>query len=336
MESNKKIIIIAILALFAFLQVNAQNIILNGTTNNTTVNTCNATLYDSGGSGGQYQNSESYTITICSDAGSTVELDIVSFATESGFDNLYIYDGPNTGSPLIIQSSGTPGIQGQSYESTGTCVTIRFTSDGSITGAGFQIAIGCGFPCQNFTLNLISPTLPMLPDTALYACPGIGTNFTVVGNYPNNNVNYPQSDATTIFSWTVMTIDAIVYNGAGMTTLPSNFTEPGGTFVSLVATDVNGCQYVFPDTVLVYVSVPPTFNGTVADQTIICPGEEVNYQGFVQVQPWIVTIPEIIMNVFVLMTTTISSLNVLNLFILLLLQVKLLHLLMILKLYVWT
>ncbi len=272
----------------------AQTYIMNSSTNNTTVSTCNGTLYDSGGAAGSYQNSESYTITVCSPGGSSIEAQIISFATESSFDNLYIYNGPTTASPLLIQSSGSPGITGQTYESTGTCLTFRFTSDSSIPYAGFEIALSCGYPCQAFTVDLISPTLAILPDTAIYACPGVGAGFVAQGNYPNNNTNYLQSDANITWTWTVRTIEDLIYSGVGMNTLPSTFEEPGGTFVSFTATDINGCRYVYPDTLLVYVAVHPTFAGTVADQTTICPGELVNFDGFMQIEPWVVTIPEII------------------------------------------
>jgi len=298
MES-KFIRIVAVLFLVSVgTNLYSQTYLMNGTTNNTTVSTCNGTLYDSGGTSGQYQSNESYTITVCSSGGSSIIAEIISFATELNYDHLYIYDGPNTASPLLIQSSGDPGCEGQTYESSGTCLTFRFTSETSITAAGFQIALNCGLPCQAFTASLISPSLPVLPDTAVYACPGVGAGFVAQGNYPNNNIGYSQTDANVTWSWTITTIDPVVYTGAGMTTLPYNFDEPGGTFVSFIATDINGCTYVFPDTLLVYVSVPPTFAGTMADQTVICAGEDVNYDGFVQVDEWIVTIPEIINECF--------------------------------------
>jgi len=296
---NKLIRIVTILFLVSIgTSAFSQTYLMNGTTNNTTVNTCNGTLYDSGGSSGQYQSNESYTITVCSSGGTSIEAEVIAFATEGSYDYLYIYDGPSTASPLLIQSSGDPGCEGQIFESTGTCLTFRFTSEGSITAAGFQIALSCGFPCQAFTVSLTSPALPVLPDTAVYACPGVGAGFIAQGNYPNNNTNYSQTDANVTWNWTITTIDPVIYTGAGMTTLPYNFDEPGGTFVSLVATDINGCTYVYPDTLLVYVSVPPTFVGTMADQTVICAGEEVNYEGFVQVDEWIVTIPEIVNECF--------------------------------------
>ncbi|MDQ3193108.1 MAG: CUB domain-containing protein [Bacteroidota bacterium] len=54
---------------------------------------------------------------------------------------IYIYDGPNTSSPIIGTYTGTtsPGT----ITSTSGCLTIRFTSDGSVTAAGWQAVISC-------------------------------------------------------------------------------------------------------------------------------------------------------------------------------------------------
>ena len=107
----------------------------------TTVTGCNITLYDSGGSTGDYAISESYTVTICSGTTDGILLNFASFATESCCDHLYIYNGPTTASPLVGTYQGTtipPNIL-----STGSCVTIKFTSDGSINASGFQINASC-------------------------------------------------------------------------------------------------------------------------------------------------------------------------------------------------
>jgi PKD repeat protein/subtilisin-like proprotein convertase family protein len=260
-----------------------------------TITTCSGTLYDSGGSGGQYSNYEDYTITICSSTGGHIELYFSVFDVESAsFDHLTIYDGPNTGSPLLVPSTGSQGLLNQTFESAGSCLTLVWHTDGSVTYAGFAAEISCGYPCQDFTVDLISPTLPTPPDSIIYACPGIGVEFIGQGSYPNNNQNYSQSDASLTWTWTVTTIDAVQFSGLGMSTLPYDFNISGASFVTFEATDINGCTYVYPESQLVYVSVPPTFTGTVADQTEICSGDEVNYTGFVQVEPWVVVIPTIV------------------------------------------
>ena len=65
----------------------SQTLRMNGTTNGTTVTTCNATLFDSGGPNGDYQSSETYTITFCAvNPNSAVVAEILALNTESSFD----------------------------------------------------------------------------------------------------------------------------------------------------------------------------------------------------------------------------------------------------------
>ncbi len=302
MKNNKIMKKIVLLVSFALLYSVAfsQTYLMNASTNGTTINTCSGTLYDSGGANGNYSNNENYYLTICSSIpGGHVQLTFTQFQLESStFDWMTIYDGPNQFSPVLVNQQGSTSLLNQTVTATGSCLTIWFRTDGSVTYAGFAATISCNFPCQNFTVDLISPTLPVLPDTAVYTCPNTGAQFIVQGNYPNSGQNYPQSDATTTFTWYVTTVQQTTYSGQGMTTLPYNFNTPGGTYITFTATDINGCEYIYPDDILVYVSVPPTFVGTSADQTIICPGEEVNFEGFVQVEEWVVQIPDIINECF--------------------------------------
>ena len=53
---------------------------------------------------GNYGNNESYTMTFCSNSANCVQLNFTSFRTQGGNDILYLYDGPNTSSPLIGNS----------------------------------------------------------------------------------------------------------------------------------------------------------------------------------------------------------------------------------------
>jgi uncharacterized protein (TIGR02145 family) len=64
-----------------------------------------------------------------------------TYATESGYDYLYIYNGATVQEDnLIISNSGTGSISEAIYTS-GDTVTIRFRSDGGITDAGFTLSI---------------------------------------------------------------------------------------------------------------------------------------------------------------------------------------------------
>ncbi len=109
-----------------------------------TVSTCSGYFYDSGGSGGTYQNDENYTMTICSSNGGHIVATFTAFNTEASYDYLYIYNGPNTGSPLIGSYNGTtsPGT----ITSSGTCLTFVFTSDVSVMYDGWAATLSCTTP----------------------------------------------------------------------------------------------------------------------------------------------------------------------------------------------
>ncbi|MDO9000704.1 MAG: T9SS type A sorting domain-containing protein [Bacteroidota bacterium] len=111
--------------------------------------TCPSTslFYDSGGSAGNYANNENFTKTFSVPVGSCLQVSFSSaFQTESGFDRLRIYDGPNNASPLLGTYMGTtgPGI----ITSSGTSLTFSFTSDGSVVQAGWSATITCLNACS--------------------------------------------------------------------------------------------------------------------------------------------------------------------------------------------
>ena len=84
-------------------------------------------------------NNENYTITICSSIpGATMTLDFTEFSLESAtFDHLTIHDGATTGSPTIISNAGSSSLNGQTIEASGTCLTLVWHTDGSVTYSGF-------------------------------------------------------------------------------------------------------------------------------------------------------------------------------------------------------
>jgi Zn-dependent metalloprotease len=113
---------------------------------NTTQTSCNGTLYDTGGPSGDYGTDEDNTITIAPPGASSVTLDFTSFATEAGYDYLYIYDGPTTSSPLIGSYDGSALPGGGTIVSTTGAITLKFTSDGFVEDAGFAVNWMCMLP----------------------------------------------------------------------------------------------------------------------------------------------------------------------------------------------
>jgi hypothetical protein len=129
--------------------------------NNDPVTTCSGTFYDSGGEIGNYLDNEVFTKVFTPAISlNKMQFAFSSFSVESGYDNLYIYDGPNTSSPQFTGSPFTGnqsiGIITASGQNLSGAITFRFTSDYSITSTGWAANISC-----------ISPTIPSLTTTAV-------------------------------------------------------------------------------------------------------------------------------------------------------------------------
>jgi len=109
--------------------------------------TCSGTFYDSGGNGSNYSISESFTMTFSpATAGDMLQFDFTSFSTESGYDDLTIYDGPDNTYPVIGVYDGTD-LNGVTITASVTGdLTFVWSSDGSVTYAGWEASISCITP----------------------------------------------------------------------------------------------------------------------------------------------------------------------------------------------
>lgn len=98
-----------------------------------------------------------------------VTLTFNSFATESGYDFVKIYDGTTTSSPLLGKFSGTS--LPPSITSSGASMLIEFTTDGGVVAAGWSA-----------TYKGNAPSLHIAPGSRQVS-PGSGTvTFTVRSN----------------------------------------------------------------------------------------------------------------------------------------------------------
>jgi PKD repeat protein len=117
---------------------------------NGTITTCTGNFYDSGGSAGSYQNNENFTETFYpSTPGFMISFNFTSFNTESGYDFLRIYNGTSTSAALIGTYNGTTGPGTVTASNPSGALTFNFTSDASVTPAGWAAAISC----QNTSIN---------------------------------------------------------------------------------------------------------------------------------------------------------------------------------------
>lgn len=119
---------------------------------------CGGQFVDNGGPNANYSNNSDNTYTICPTIpGELVTVVFSSFNTEANWDALYVFDGnsinatqissPNTGANV---PGGLPGgywgttIPGPfTSSSPDGCLTFRFRSDSSVTGAGWVADVTC-------------------------------------------------------------------------------------------------------------------------------------------------------------------------------------------------
>lgn len=264
-------IIISIVASLTLVgRLNAQTYEIDNF-NGQTVNTCSGTFYDSGGQFGFYGNNESYTITICPNtANSAIRVDFTQFSLGSG-DQLCVFDGINTLAPSFgCFSNAVPASAAQaSSTNTTRCLTFTFTSNGTNTGSGWAGAISCVLPCQTVLSDLASSTPAPVPLVNGYidVCPGDLIQLSGQGVYPQNNTFYNQQDATSTFEWV---IEGQSYSGQNVS---YSFANPGGYRIQLNITDTLGCENTNFLNQRVRVAEDPSFDGTMANDTILCIGD---------------------------------------------------------------
>jgi hypothetical protein len=145
-------VLLALAGLIKPVSVVGQVHVMNSANHNTTVVSCGQLIVDNGGLSGAYANNSNYTRTFCSSDGGPIRLNVLVLDIETNFDFLRFYNGPSTASPLMATLTGSGLVNnnpGWVFTSSGTCITVNFTSDGSVRWDGWEIAIGCTPPPCN-------------------------------------------------------------------------------------------------------------------------------------------------------------------------------------------
>lgn len=245
------------LLLCGYTVANAQ--VYNMPAGTNTVTTCSGTFYDSGGSGGNYTNSETRTYTICpGTAGAKIIVAFTSFSTENNWDYLYVYDGTTTGAPSLGVYTGTvgPGTVQATPSNASGCVTFRFTSDFSNVSTGWVANISCFLPCQTITSNFLSSTPAPSPDGIIRLCQGQSLSMTGSGNFS-------VSGTGATYSWSMG-------NGSNAAGATASYTYPaaGSYLLNLNITDASGCTNTNSINRIVQVSTTPTITSTATPATL--------------------------------------------------------------------
>jgi len=212
-----------------------------------TVNTCAGDFYDSGGSGASYSINENYTMTFCSDNAVNTHMKFYFWEFDiDPSDTLYIYDGANTGAPLIGAYNNNNTLFLYMVKATLTnpsgCLTFKFKSNGATNSAGWKAEISCIPLCQQVIATMSSSTNPPpvydSNDSCWYIdiCFGNSISFVGSGSYPENDMVYHQDDGTSTFQWNFG-------DGTFGTAQNENhlYDLVRGYDITLTVTDVNGC-----------------------------------------------------------------------------------------------
>lgn len=111
---------------------------------NGTVTTCNGLFFDTGGATSNYSNNEDLTMTFLpATEGAMLQVEFMSFATESGYDFLDIFDGTSTNATQVghYSGGGSPGVI--TATNAQGALTFHFTSDYYTTSNGWSALITC-------------------------------------------------------------------------------------------------------------------------------------------------------------------------------------------------
>jgi subtilisin-like proprotein convertase family protein len=241
------------------------------------------------GAGANYPANYNDTITFCPDLNLGTKVSL-TMAINAGYtfnvdpsDSIYVYDGPNTNSPLLgVYNSGTnpTGFTNQAtWNNPSGCLTIVFISNGANEGSGWLANVQCGNQFQPFEphieayINGTGPNALNPIDTGFVdICFGDSILFVATPDFPYSEevtgYGYSQDvNATIDFEWNI--------SDGG--TYPNNdsiwFTPPAraGYLVDLKLTDI------FPQSerllCKVRVSQLPSFLGTGPLEDTICVGE---------------------------------------------------------------
>jgi subtilisin-like proprotein convertase family protein len=309
----QKILLFLVLFISSYLNIKAQVITMGdiGFPQNNPID-C-ATFGISGNNfqspgGGSYPANFNDTTVFCPDLNLGTKVTL-TFAINAGFtfdvdgsDSIYVYDGPNTSSPLLGVHNSVTDPNGFAYQASWSnpsgCLTVVFISNNLNQGSGWLANVQCGNQFQPFIPHLEAyingqgtNALNPLDSGFVDICFGDSILFIARPLFPysfeSTGFGYSQNVNSSIdFFWDIT--DGVTY--------PDNdsiwFTPPAraGYLVDLTFTDD------FPQIerlrCKVRVSQLPSFAGTMPLDDVICLGESTSLIGGVTISDTVgVTIP---------------------------------------------
>ena len=208
---------------------------------NTTITTCNALFYDSGGPNANYGNNQTYTMTFNPGSESAkISVNFSEFNTESNYDYLYIYNGTSTSATQIGQYSGTTSPGTVTATNAAGALTFKFTSDSGVNASGWVATISCVYPNHTITATAI---------------PEEGGSITGAGTYTHGEtctLSATANEGYTFINWTedgevVSTETTYSFVVTSDKNIVANFEEASGTLVSQTCAFVGGWNWWAPN-----------------------------------------------------------------------------------------
>ena len=207
----------------------------------TTLTAASGTIYDAGGSAGNYGDDVRQCQLIAPSGASKVTLTFSSFDLEANYDYVLVYNGSNSQAPLIGKYSGTtnPGTlvatSGKMFvELRSDCATTRpgFAASWTSTGS----APAC--PADAYEANNTQATgkaLGVNVNNSAYICPATDVDwYSFVTNSTNNDVKITLTNLP--FDYELQ-----LYNAAG--TLLFSSTSPSTTAETIIYNNAPAATY---------------------------------------------------------------------------------------------
>ena len=232
---------------------------INMTNGSTTA--CSGLFYDSGGPAGVYNNGENFTYTINpGTAGAKVIATFNSFVIETCCDLMTIYDGPNTASPSL--GSFTTMAAGQVFQASlsnaSGALTFVFTSDGSVTYAGWNATLSCflpppctGTPAPGNTVSTSNSVCAGVNFTLSNSTPPVGTGLTYQWQSSPNGTAWTNiagaTAATLTTNQTVSTYYQCLVTCAGNTGTSTPLLVTTGSCINITNGSTTTCNGIFYD-----------------------------------------------------------------------------------------
>ena len=194
-------------------------------TSNNTITTCTGTIYDHAHTGNYSNNCNGYTTIYPSNNGSKVQLS-GNLNCENNYDFLEIYNGTTASGTPLYEGSGFQSVPAiTSTHSTGA-LTVKFYSDNSQTGVGFDLSISCASPCSG------TPTGGTSVISSATGCPNVSVDLSATGVSTESGITYQWQSSTSA--------NGPFANGSLGTTNSISVTPYTTTYYRLRSTCLNG------------------------------------------------------------------------------------------------